>query len=137
MSDETERTIKIPLDDILNQKDGTVIPKEVMEKAVMEFSESLKDNPIPGFFTGGSRELENATHIVEDVSTDDGFLKARIGFIDTPRGNVLRKLIDLPGVRFEPSMHASCTKLTDGTVMVDEIYNIDSIDMCLFDVGKK
>ena len=124
------------MDGGLELSNGAVVPMDVMENAVTEFTERLKDGPAPCFFTGATRDLANATHMVEEVSMDLDGISAEIAFLDTPKGNVMRKLMDIPGIKFEPSMHASCTTLEDGTVVVDEIQSIDSIDMCLFDVGK-
>lgn len=115
---------------------GTVVPKEMMEKAVDEFKHGLLDHPAVGYFSGGSRNLEDASHLIEDVAFEDGRIRAKIAFIETPRGNVCRSLIDLPGVKFEPSMTVSQHTDENGVTVVDEIHGIRSIDMVFREVGK-
>ena len=71
------------------------------------------------------------------VTVENDEIKAKIAFLNTPKGNALKSLIDIPGLEFRPSIHGSTTTLEDGTVMVDEIYDIQSIDACFFGVGKE
>ena len=115
---------------------GTVVPKDVMEKAVDEFKHGLLDHPSVGYFSGGSRNLEDASHIVEDIAFDNGRIRAKIAFIETPRGNVCRNLIDVPGVKFEPSMTVSQHMDENGVTVVDGIHEIRSIDMVFREIGK-
>lgn len=115
---------------------GNVVPKEMMKKAVDEFKHGLLDHPSVGYFSCGSRNLEDASHIVEDVAFENGRILVKIAFIETPRGNVCRNLIDVPGVKFEPTMAVSRHMDENGVTVVDRIHEIRSIDMVFREVGK-
>lgn len=87
-----------------------VIPKDVMEKAVSEYSERLKDNPDFGFIldsdyrgVDGNYRLEKVSHIVRSVQMSEKGVTADIDFVGTGMGRTLESLIDLPGVCFVPN----------------------------------
>lgn len=111
---------------------GTVIPKDVMEKAVAEYSERLKENPDFGFIldsdyrgVDGNYRLEKVSHIVRSVQMSEKGVTADIDFVGTGMGRTLESLIDLPGVCFVPNGMVD----TDGGEV--KSFTITSIDFSL------
>lgn len=111
---------------------GTVIPKDVMEKAVAEYSEKLKENPDFGFIldsdyrgVDGNYRLEKVSHIVRSVQMSEKGVTADIDFVGTGMGRTLESLIDLPGACFVPNGMVD----TDGGEV--KSFTITSIDFSL------
>lgn len=78
---------------------GRIYPKEVLQHAIEEFNS--RNEPCLCNNQGLSNnhvELDEITHEVQHLELNGNDLIATVRFLDTPRGNMLQKLIDVLGL---------------------------------------
>lgn len=74
-------------------KNGRVYSTEVIQEAI----KAKGDNPILGTFGMPETSLVNLTdvsHVVRNLTIEDGYLVGEVTVLKTPRGEILEKVLD-------------------------------------------
>ena len=123
--------VEVETDNIKTQN-GTLIPKDVLIKAIKEYAEEIKDNCVFGFVHGadnvdenGCYKMNRVSHLVNSMEVSDDGVKADISFPNTIWGNITKGIYDVEGARFVP----------DVVLEGDEVKEIGSINLCLNKIG--
>ena len=101
----SEKTFMVLQLDIPN-RNGNVYTKKSIEEAISKF----KIPSFGAFMDNGPADIDNFSHVVNRVWIENDVVMATVKTIDTPKGKVLRNLLDVDAVEFR----------TSGTGRVDE-----------------
>lgn len=95
-------------------KNGHVYPTDVVLKAIEEYNQKIKEGKALGNFgmpESMEQNLDQVSHVVEEIHIDGDKAYAKVRTLDTPYGHIVRQLIE----------DGALTDLrTTGTGMIDE-----------------
>lgn len=127
MSLDSHMTIAIAQADVPNLI-GNIYTQQAITKMHEECNKAMEGGFLGGMVRDDAEQIDlsRVTHRITKVDVIDDFLVVDVSFMETPEGEIARKLVESAAGIIRPTIHGSLDPLTM-EVTVDKVVSFDII----------